>query len=127
LSELLFGLMPACVMPFLVARTGPSRARYMTLMTQPVSARDAHEWGLVDAYSNASSDLLRRHLLRLTRLPKAGVERYKRYMRTLSALPPNARASALAANREVFADPANRKKVLEFVNGGRLPWEGARP
>lgn len=127
LSELLFGLMPACVMPFLVARVGPSRARYMTLMTQPVSVRDAHAWGLVDAYGNASGDLVRRHLLRLTRLPKAGVERYKRYMRSLSTLPANARASALAANREVFADPENRKKVLEFVGGGRMPWQGVEP
>jgi len=123
LSELLFGLMPACVMPFLVARVGPARARYMTLMTQPVSVHDAQAWGLVDAYSNASADLLRRHLIRLTRLPKAGVERYKRYMRALWTLPPDARASALAANREVFTDPANRRKLLEFANDGRLPWE----
>jgi len=106
LSELLFG--------------------YMTLMTQPVSAQDAHAWGLVDAYSDASADLLRRHLLRLTRLPKTGVERFKRYMSALSSLPPDARASALAANREVFSDPANRKRVMEFVNGGRPPWEEAR-
>lgn len=123
LSELLFGLMPACVMPFLVARVGPARARYMTLMTQPITAEDGHLWGLVDALGNDSADLVRRHLLRLRRLPKPGVERYKRYMRRLWSLPSDAKASALAANREVFADPDNRRRMLEFVNNGRFPWE----
>jgi polyketide biosynthesis enoyl-CoA hydratase PksH len=96
------------------------------MMTSPVSVQDAHAWGLVDAYSNASTDLLRRHLLRLTRLPKVGIERYKRYMRALWTLPSDTRARALAANREVFADPVNRARMLEFVNGGRLPWEGVQ-
>ena len=35
LSELLFGLMPACVLPFLNRRVGFQKAHYMTLMTQP--------------------------------------------------------------------------------------------
>src|SRR5439155_22787849 len=48
LSELLFGLFPACVLPFLIRRVGFQKAHYMTLMTQPISAQRAHTWGLVD-------------------------------------------------------------------------------
>ena len=47
LSELLFGLYPACVLPFLIRRVGFQKAHYLTLMTQPISARQACEWGLV--------------------------------------------------------------------------------
>lgn len=54
LSELLFGLMPACVLPFLVRRIGYAKANYMTLMTQPIPVRQAYEWGLVDAYERDS-------------------------------------------------------------------------
>ncbi len=39
LSELLFGLMPACVLPFVVRRTGVARAHYMTLMTSDERGR----------------------------------------------------------------------------------------
>lgn len=49
LSELLFGLYPACVLLFLIRRIGFQRAHYFTLMTQPISAKQACEWGLVDA------------------------------------------------------------------------------
>src|SRR6516162_468986 len=39
LSELLFGLFPACVLPFLIRRIGFQKAHYFTLMAQPVSAK----------------------------------------------------------------------------------------
>src|SRR4030095_7659370 len=60
LSEMLFGLMPACVMPFLVRRMGFAKANYMTLTTEPVSARSAREWGLVDEVAADSQNLVRK-------------------------------------------------------------------
>src|SRR5438874_409263 len=45
LSELLFGLFPACVLPFLIRRVGFQKAHYFTLMTQPVSAKQACDIG----------------------------------------------------------------------------------
>ena len=62
LSELLFGLMPACVLPFLVRRIGFAKANAMTLSTQPVGVQVAREWGLVDAFEENSDNLLRKHL-----------------------------------------------------------------
>ncbi|MGC2744238.1 MAG: enoyl-CoA hydratase/isomerase, partial [Candidatus Angelobacter sp.] len=58
LSELLFGLYPACVLPFLIRRIGFQKAHYLTLMTQPISAKQACEWGLVDAFEPQSELLL---------------------------------------------------------------------
>ncbi|HEY4211188.1 MAG TPA: enoyl-CoA hydratase/isomerase [Steroidobacteraceae bacterium] len=123
LSELLFGLMPACVWPFLLRRIGFQRSHYFTLLTQPVTAKTAHEWGLVDAIDANSEDLLRRHLLRLRRLSKAAVGRYKRYVTDLNGTPDRFRARAVAANLEAFTDPDNRAAIARYVNGGRLPWE----
>jgi polyketide biosynthesis enoyl-CoA hydratase PksH len=124
LSELLFGLMPACVLPFLIRRIGFSKAHYLTLMTQPVSAKQAHEWGLVDAYDANSENLLRKHLLRLRRLSKTGVSRYKRYMNTLNNFPAVSKSSAITANIEVFSDQNNLDKITRFVKTGQFPWEG---
>jgi polyketide biosynthesis enoyl-CoA hydratase PksH len=123
LSELLFGLMPACVLPFLMRRVGYSKANYLTLMTQPVSAKQALEWGLVDACEANSENLLRKHLLRLRRLGKTGIKRYKEYMNTLNDFPELAKLDALDANIEVFSDQDNIDKITRFVNTGRFPWE----
>ena len=123
LSELLFGLMPACVLPFLIRRMGFSKANYMTLMTQPVSAKQAQDWGLVDAYEENSENLLRKHLLRFRRFTKTGISRYKRYMNTLDDVLVTSRPKALEANIEVFSDPNNLEKVARYVKTGQFPWE----
>ncbi len=123
LSELLFGLMPACVLPFLVRRMGPSKAHYMTLMTQPIRAEQALEWGLVDALDDNPANLLRKHLLRLRRLNKTAVRRYKTYMNAMTDMLVATKPLALRANEEVFSDPENRRVISRFVETGKLPWQ----
>ncbi len=123
LSELLFGLFPACVMPFLIRRIGFQKAHYLTLMTQPVSIQQAHAWGLVDAYEVQSESLLRKHLLRLRRLSKPAISRYKHYMSELNNSLLQSKAMALAANQEVFSDPRNLEGIYWYVEKGKFPWE----
>lgn len=123
LSELLFGLMPACVLPFLARRIGFAKANTMTLMTQPIAAAQAQEWGLVDACEENSENLLRKQLLRLRRLGKDAIARYKRYASSLDDAISTSRAKALEANVEVFSDPENLRKIARYVRTGRFPWE----
>lgn len=123
LSELLFGLMPACVLPFLIQRIGYVKANYMTLMTQPISSKVALEWGLVDACEENSENLLRKHLLRLRRLTKGGISRYKRYVNDLDDLLNRSKSKALNANMEVFSDEENRKNIARYVSTGLFPWQ----
>lgn len=125
LSEMLFGLMPACVLPFLIRRTGAARANYMTLTTQPVSARQALEWGVIDACEENSENLLRKHLLRLRRLTRPAIVRYKQYMRSLDGLS-SARPAATRANAEVFSDPENLQQIARYIRTGQFPWEAPR-
>ncbi|UXI70689.1 enoyl-CoA hydratase/isomerase [Tahibacter amnicola] len=125
LSELLFGLMPACVLPFLVRRVGFAKANYMTLSTLPVTVQVAHDWGLVDAYEDNSENLLRKNLLRLRRLNKKSVARYKSYLRAIEVSLDAAEPKALAANRDVFSDVENLQRISRYVRTGQFPWEGA--
>lgn len=123
LSELLFGLFPACVMPFLIRRVGFQKAHYLTLMTQPILIQQAHAWGLVDAYEVQSESLLRKHLLRLRRLTKPGISRYKRYMSELNTSVIQSKSLALAANHEIFSDPHTLEGIYSYVEKGKFPWE----
>ena len=123
LSELLFGLVPACVLPFLVERIGSARANAMTLMTQPVPGKQAQAWGLADACSENSENLLRIHLLRLRLLPKEGIARYKLYMGSLNNSVDASLPMAVACNAEVFSDEKNLAKIDRYLVTGKFPWE----
>jgi len=123
LSELLFGLFPACVMPFLVRRIGFQKANYLTLMTHPISVQQAHAWGLVDAYEAQSDSLLRKHLLRLRRLSKKAILRYKHYMNGLDKSLLISKSAAIAAITEAFSDPKNIQGIFKYIETGRFPWE----
>ncbi len=123
LSELLFGVIPACVLPFLVRRIGFQRAHYLTLMTQPIGVEQAHGWGLVDAWEPQSEALLRRHLLRLRRMSGVAIGRYKRYANQIETALRDCREPALATNIEVFSDPRNIEGIVRYVESGVFPWE----
>jgi polyketide biosynthesis enoyl-CoA hydratase PksH len=123
LSELLFGLFPACVLPFLVRRVGFQRAHYLTLTTKPAAIQQALDWGLVDASDRDSEALLRKHLLRLRHLSKAGISGYKAYMSGLDTVLTEARSAAIAANRALFSNPGNVAAIARFARTGLFPWE----
>lgn len=125
LSEMLFGLIPACVMPFLVRRVGAARANFLTLSTQALPARQAEQWGLVDACEAHSDTLLRKHLLRLKRLGKPAIANYKRFAAELDSGSTAARALALRTNLAAFSDPVNLDHISRYVATGRFPWEAA--
>ncbi|MGP3972005.1 enoyl-CoA hydratase/isomerase [Streptomyces sp. 6N223] len=127
LSELLFGLYPAMVMPFLVRRIGYQRAHYMTLMTRAITAEQAAHWGLADACAERSGALVSQHLSRLSKLPKDGIARYKRFMN--SQIEPvdvgRHREGAVSANVEIFSNADNLDRIARFVEHGIYPWENA--
>lgn len=123
LSEMLFGLHPACVLPFLSRRIGHQRARYMTLTTQPVSVQQAAEWGLVDAYADNIERLLHRHLLRLKVIDQASIAAYKRYVSQLSGELLHSRPLAVAENLRIFDNPDYIGRINKYIMYGRMPWE----
>lgn len=123
LSELLFGIFPACVLPFLIRRIGLQKAHYLTLMTQPITAEHAERLGLVDGYDVESQTLLRKHLLRLRYLSKPGIRRYKQYMNELNDSLFHSKSLAVAANQKMFSDPHTMEGIFRYVESGQFPWE----
>ncbi|WXB20300.1 enoyl-CoA hydratase-related protein [Pendulispora albinea] len=104
-------------------RIGLSKAHHMTLMTQPISDKQAQAWGLVDACEADSDNLLRKYLLHLGRLSKQSIDRYKTHMNSLSDILTASKPQALATNRAVFFDRGNLQKIARYVETGKLPWE----
>lgn len=123
LSELLFGLFPACVLPFLIRKVGFQKAHYLTLMTRPISASQAFAWGLVDECNVESESMLHKYLLRLRHLSKIGITRYKQYINNLDQTLFTAKTMAIAANGEIFSDGDNLRRIFQYVETGKLPWE----
>lgn len=123
LSELLFGLIPACVLPFLARRINLPRANYMTLLTQPVSAQEALAWGLVDAHSEDTARLLKKHVQRLRLIPKSAIARYKVFTHSLSSFLEDSRATSVETNLKVFGDRENIQKIDRYLTTGLFPWE----
>jgi polyketide biosynthesis enoyl-CoA hydratase PksH len=123
LSELLFGIYPACVLPFLARRAGPQQAHYMTLMTRAFSAQEALASGLVDALGGDTELLLRQHLLRLRRLSRAGIRSYKAYRAGLSPELERLQPAAVEANRRMFSDPQVQADIRRYVQESKFPWE----
>lgn len=123
LSELLFGLLPACVLPFLARRVGVQRARQLALTTQAIGVDEAHRWGLVDEWDEQPEQLLRRRLLRLSRLDAAAVGRLKRYVGELDPLSAETRELAVGTIASLLADASIRGAIRRYVESGVLPWQ----
>jgi polyketide biosynthesis enoyl-CoA hydratase PksH len=123
LSELLFGLFPACVLPFLVRRIGPQKAHYLTLMTRPIEAPQALAWGLADVLDEDSEKSLRLHLRRLRCLSKPAIARYKQYAAGLNGQLHEAMPLAVAANQALFSNQETLAAIHRYVETGRFPWE----
>jgi polyketide biosynthesis enoyl-CoA hydratase PksH len=123
LSEMLFGLFPACVLPFLIRRVGFQKANYLTLTTKTISSQQAVDWGLVDACEQNSETLLRKHLLRLRLLSPAGIHRYKTYMNQLDTILTDSRLNAIAANRLLFSDNETLENIKRYAQTKRFAWE----
>ncbi|OCQ18828.1 enoyl-CoA hydratase [Pseudoalteromonas luteoviolacea] len=123
LSELLFDLIPACVLPFLIRKVGASKANTISLITQPIDAKQAQSLGLVDMVDGNSQSLLRRQLVRLRRLSKVGIRHQKGYMNQLDDSLVKHMPKALAKNEEIFSEPSTLSKIHRYITTGAFPWE----
>lgn len=122
LSELLFGLLPACVLPFLVRRIGFQKAQQMALTTLPLSAEEAYRVGLVDECAADPEQALRRRVPRMARVSPAAVRRLKAYMRELWIIDERTRALAVGTIAELLQQPKTRESIRRFVSEGVAPW-----
>ncbi|MER7165754.1 enoyl-CoA hydratase-related protein [Micromonospora sp. NPDC000207] len=123
LPEALWGLLPCCVLPFLVRRVGFQKAYTATLSTQVVDAREAHRIHLVDELSETPETVLRQLVFRLVRLDGEIIGDAKRYFHRLAPIDERAGSVAVAEFGRLMSSPVVRRRIADFVDHGRYPWE----
>lgn len=123
LSETLFGLLPAMVVPFLVRRVGFQPAYLLVLTAQRIDARKAEAIGLIDEVSDDPQDVLRRLLIRVGRIAPPTIATVKRYFSKMSRIDDDVERAAIEQISDLMWDPSVSAKIRGFVRGGDLPWQ----
>ncbi|WP_316173148.1 enoyl-CoA hydratase/isomerase [Bradyrhizobium sp. SZCCHNRI2049] len=123
LSELLFGLLPACVLPFLIRRVGLQKANFLALTTLPICADEAAAYGLVDISSGNSGAVLQRQLTRLRRLTKESIGRYKAFSAELDDRVIQHKHFAVKSSSDAFRAERTLSGLRRYVERGLFPWE----
>ncbi len=123
LSEILWGLLPACVTPFLIRRVGFQKAYRMTLTTQSLTAKEAYEANLVDELSQAPEDSIRKLFLKLRRLDESAIRDMKRYFRKMWIITSAMEEAAISEISRLVSDPKVNHNIVNYVNYQKFPWE----
>ncbi|WP_406284362.1 enoyl-CoA hydratase-related protein [Streptomyces sp. NBC_00209] len=126
LPEALWGLLPCCVAPFLIRRTGFQKAYAMTLSTQPVDALRAASFQLVDEVAEDPEPLVRRLAFRSSKLDGVTLGDLKRYYRRQWFLSDAHEEAAVEEFARLITSDGVRGRLQDFAQHQRLPWEARR-
>jgi polyketide biosynthesis enoyl-CoA hydratase PksH len=126
LPEALWGLLPCCVLPFLIRRVGFQPAYAMTLSTLPVTADQAYRTHLVDEVAEDAELPIRRLRLRLSKLDGSTIADLKRYLRGMWFLSEEMERSAVGEFTRLMSSPAVRERISSFATQQVFPWESRR-
>lgn len=122
LSELMFGLVPATIAPFLVRRIGWQPAWRMTLTASRLGAEEARGLNLIDDLADDPDDALRRLMIRTDRMDPGAVAAAKAYFNALAPMDAETERRALDAICARIGDPAVMDGIRRFIQGEGLPW-----
>ncbi len=123
LSEALWALLPANVLPYLIRRVGFQKAYLMTLTTQTYSAAEAFALNLVDELSDHPEEVLRRMAIRFIRLDEQTVRDLKHYLRKLWIINEETEKVAIQELSRLIHEPRVQENIKRFVEHGTFPWE----
>ncbi len=123
LSEALWGLLPACVTPFLIRRVGFQKAYYMTLTTQTIHSREAHSMGLIDELTDNLQDAIRRNILRLNRVSEETVLDLKVYFQKMWIVTEEMENLAIQETARLMEKRTVRENIKNYIEQKKFPWE----
>jgi polyketide biosynthesis enoyl-CoA hydratase PksH len=126
LPEALWGLLPCCVLPFLIRRTGFQPAAAMALSTLPVTAEQALRTHLVDEVADDPETEVRRVRQRLSKLAPATIADLKRYLRGQWFLSADMEAAAVTEFTRLMSSRAVQDRITDFATRQVFPWENVR-
>lgn len=122
LSEIMFGLLPATVAPFLIRRCGFQPAYRMSLLAQRIDAAQGREMRLVDEVVAGLDDGLRQLRLRIDRIRPGTLADGKSYFGELWPITDETRRRAVGQIARMIADPETLAGIRGFLEGGDVPW-----
>jgi len=123
LPEALWGLLPCCVLPFLIRRVGFQKAYGMTFSTQPVPAAEAWRFHLVDELAEDPEPAIRRLAYRLTKLDAPIIGDMKRYFQKMWILSDEMERTAVGEFDRLMSTPEVRRRLADYATEKRFPWE----
>jgi methylglutaconyl-CoA hydratase/polyketide biosynthesis enoyl-CoA hydratase PksH len=124
LPEVVVGLIPALVTPFLLRRLSLARIRSLALSTRAIEATEANQLGLVDEVAaDGMAVALPRQLRRLLRSSPRAIAAAKRYFDQVAAAPLDAQPR-IAMDHLVrwLEEPDVREGTRAFADGFAPPW-----
>ena len=121
LPELLFGLTPAMILPYLAERVTPQKLRWLALCPERIDADAAQRIGLVDRVEppERCDATIRSWLVRLRRTRPAACDAWKQ----MTMIPP-ALGSAEGAQRtlDTLRNAQIADRIRRFIDDGEPPW-----
>lgn len=121
LPELLWGLLPYSVFPYLRRRVGAQGARALTLSTLPWTADHALRRGLIDETLERPEAQLRQLAGRAGRIGRETIAEAKRYASRFDEIGPADRDFAARAFAERMASATVRSRLAAFRDLGAVP------
>ncbi|MBN1685730.1 MAG: enoyl-CoA hydratase/isomerase family protein [Spirochaetales bacterium] len=126
LSEVIFGLVPANVFPYLLGyRVTPQKARYLALTTRQLTAAEALSLGIVDELADRGKmeQTLKARIRQLMRCSPDALSRVKRVTAGMTWKDlQDARAIAVKTLTDIAADPAVLEAIRAFREGMTPSW-----
>ena len=116
LPELLYGFVPAIVLPFLLERLPPHKLRLAGLSARTFTAAEAAQCGLADVLTSDLPGALRTAVRRFSRVQPSAIAKWK----TFAA--PARSAAGLDVTAGTLEDPIITKRVQTFLSEGTAPW-----
>ena len=123
LSEALWGLLPAMVMPFLIRRVGYQNAYRLTLTTATIDATEARRINLVDELDDNPQARIQAASHRLMRLHPQTIADMKAYFRKMWIVNDSMEQEAVNELSRLTGESRIKKNIKDYVDLGRLPWE----
>jgi enoyl-CoA hydratase/carnithine racemase len=125
LPEVLLGLVPAVILPFLLQRMSPQGIKRWAMTGETHSAVVAREAGLVDEVVAASEleSACRRWERNLSRVNMKAVGMLKQFVIDALAEPRTALEQGVQLTSQSLADETILKPIRAFLREGVAPWE----
>lgn len=122
LSEAMFGLLPANVLPFLIRRIGFQKSYFLTLTTRQIDADYARSINLVDEITENPADSLRRLMLRIIRIKGDTIVNIKDYFTKMWIITREMEEIAVEQITDLICDKNNMEGIINFVAHQTPPW-----